>query len=416
MSMACAIFSQPYPDVAARINEPLFDFKQMAVHAAHRQPCDARPAARARGRHQRQEHLGAWAASASWKTPRRSRRAPLIARGAEVDIWAAANLGMADRVQEPARRRSGAGQRQGRRRQAAAALCAHRSRLRNSCSTAARRSTRSMMITARRRSQYLVGDNARGVPISCVARGAALGFAARPRAWRSRTRAPASRRQIRRHPDAGEPGLVSDDRHRHERRAHLPVDARVSRLGIRCRAQAGPQGGARSSAVRAPVRSIACSMRCGMATATPRMPCWRRTRPLIAGSARQRHAAGGRRRPEQQDGGRQSHACARLSGDGCCRSTARRRCTGPHFTAIRKCWQAVLNYDPPLEMRDRDFNGTAMGWVIQGALNHWHGISTAKHDECARLLLDAGAQVDETALPTGHEALDRVLRAHFLKA
>ena len=75
----------------------------------------------------------------------------------------------------------------------------------------------------------------------------------------------------------------------------------------------------------------------------------------------------------------------------------------------------VLSHGPPIEMRDRDFSGTPMGWVINGAMGHWHGISTAKHGECARLLLDAGAQVDETALPTGNDELDQVLRAHFLR-
>jgi ankyrin repeat protein len=78
--------------------------------------------------------------------------------------------------------------------------------------------------------------------------------------------------------------------------------------------------------------------------------------------------------------------------------------------------QEVLRHGPPLDLRDRDFGGTAMGWVIQGASNHWRGISTARHGACARLLLDAGVQVDETALPTGNDELDQVLRAHFLRA
>ena len=30
------------------------------------------------------------------------------------------------------------------------------------------------------------------------------------------------------------------------------------------------------------------------------------------------------------------------------------------------------------------------------------------------LLLGAGAQVDEASLPTGHDAVDRVLREHFV--
>ena len=44
------------------------------------------------------------------------------------------------------------------------------------------------------------------------------------------------------------------------------------------------------------------------------------------------------------------------------------------------------------------------------------GISTGRHGECARLLLEAGAQVDEALLPTGHDAVDRVLREHFVGA
>lgn len=75
----------------------------------------------------------------------------------------------------------------------------------------------------------------------------------------------------------------------------------------------------------------------------------------------------------------------------------------------------VLKYDPPLSARDRQFKGTPMDWLIHGALNPW-GFSTGRHRECAGLLLDAGAQVDESSLPTGHDAIDQVLRAHFLSA
>jgi hypothetical protein len=42
-------------------------------------------------------------------------------------------------------------------------------------------------------------------------------------------------------------------------------------------------------------------------------------------------------------------------------------------------------------------------------------IATDRHAECAPLLLEAGLTVDEAALPTGHDALDRVLRDWFLK-
>jgi ankyrin repeat protein len=75
----------------------------------------------------------------------------------------------------------------------------------------------------------------------------------------------------------------------------------------------------------------------------------------------------------------------------------------------------VLRYDPPIDAQDRQFEGTAMGWLIHGALNPW-GFSNEQHGECARLLFGAGAQVDEASLPTGHDAVDQVLREHLVKA
>jgi hypothetical protein len=76
--------------------------------------------------------------------------------------------------------------------------------------------------------------------------------------------------------------------------------------------------------------------------------------------------------------------------------------------------EEVLRYDAPIHAGDRQHDGTAMGWLIHGALNPW-GISTNRHGACARLLLGAGAQVNESALPTGHDALDKVLREHLMK-
>ena len=43
-------------------------------------------------------------------------------------------------------------------------------------------------------------------------------------------------------------------------------------------------------------------------------------------------------------------------------------------------------------------------------------IATDRHAECAPLLLEAGLTVDEAALPTGNDALDRVLRDWLLKS
>ena len=74
----------------------------------------------------------------------------------------------------------------------------------------------------------------------------------------------------------------------------------------------------------------------------------------------------------------------------------------------------VLRYDPPIDAKDHQFHGTAMDWLIHGALNPW-GFSTGRHGECAQLLLGAGARLDEASLPTGHDAVDRALREHFVR-
>jgi ankyrin repeat protein len=74
----------------------------------------------------------------------------------------------------------------------------------------------------------------------------------------------------------------------------------------------------------------------------------------------------------------------------------------------------VLRYNPPIDAQDRQFHGTAMNWLIHGALNPW-GFSTGRHGECVHLLLGAGARVEEASLPTGHDAVDRVLREHFMR-
>jgi len=75
----------------------------------------------------------------------------------------------------------------------------------------------------------------------------------------------------------------------------------------------------------------------------------------------------------------------------------------------------VLKCDPPIGAQDSQFQGTAMGWLIHGALDPW-GFSTKRHDACAHLLLSAGAEVDEASLPTGHDGIDQVLREHFMRA
>ena len=72
----------------------------------------------------------------------------------------------------------------------------------------------------------------------------------------------------------------------------------------------------------------------------------------------------------------------------------------------------TLRHGASINAPDQQIGATPMGWLIYGALHPWES-STAGHPACARVLLDAGAQVDEASLPTGHDAVDRVLRERF---
>jgi ankyrin repeat protein len=74
----------------------------------------------------------------------------------------------------------------------------------------------------------------------------------------------------------------------------------------------------------------------------------------------------------------------------------------------------VMRFDPPLDVLDNDFKDPPMGWLVYGATHCWGGPSTGAHAACALLLLAAGAHVNEAWLPTGDDALDQVLRAHFV--
>jgi ankyrin repeat protein len=97
-------------------------------------------------------------------------------------------------------------------------------------------------------------------------------------------------------------------------------------------------------------------------------------------------------------------------------ATSQHGATPLHWAAFHgnaEMMEEVLRCDPPLGARDRQYQGTAMDWLIHGALDPW-GFSTRRHGECAKLLLRAGLRVEEASLPTGHDGVDRVLREHFV--
>ncbi|MEM9250926.1 MAG: hypothetical protein AAGB29_01130 [Planctomycetota bacterium] len=65
--------------------------------------------------------------------------------------------------------------------------------------------------------------------------------------------------------------------------------------------------------------------------------------------------------------------------------------------------------DPPLDWKHQ-YDGTPLQTCIHGALHGWPTGFPQDHARCAELLLDAGAALEPAWLPTGHDAIDRVLR------
>jgi hypothetical protein len=55
----------------------------------------------------------------------------------------------------------------------------------------------------------------------------------------------------------------------------------------------------------------------------------------------------------------------------------------------------ILRFKPPLEVTDRDFRGTPLGWAIHGSEHGWY-VSTGNHAQAVELLLEAGAKRPET--------------------
>lgn len=73
--------------------------------------------------------------------------------------------------------------------------------------------------------------------------------------------------------------------------------------------------------------------------------------------------------------------------------------------------QMLLEYDPapPLEFTN-EFGGTPLGACIYGALNGWETGHPRNHAQTVKALLEAGAKLDPTIVPTGNDEIDAVLR------
>ncbi len=69
----------------------------------------------------------------------------------------------------------------------------------------------------------------------------------------------------------------------------------------------------------------------------------------------------------------------------------------------------ILPYAPPLELEDADFHGTPLGWAIHGSKNGWHA-RTGNYPAVVKLLLNAGALLTEKMIG-GTDAVRDVLRS-----
>jgi len=76
--------------------------------------------------------------------------------------------------------------------------------------------------------------------------------------------------------------------------------------------------------------------------------------------------------------------------------------------------ELLLRHDPPIGVRDRTFGSTLLGWCIHGAVHGWRS-DTGDFAAIARMLLQAGEPLDPAIVPTGRDDLDEVLRERITK-
>jgi len=77
--------------------------------------------------------------------------------------------------------------------------------------------------------------------------------------------------------------------------------------------------------------------------------------------------------------------------------------------------RTLLAHNPAIGVRDAHYDATPLGWCVYGAVQGWarhHG----NFPETVRLLLEAGERFDVAVVPTGRDDIDSVLRANISKA
>ena len=75
--------------------------------------------------------------------------------------------------------------------------------------------------------------------------------------------------------------------------------------------------------------------------------------------------------------------------------------------------RALLRRDPPIGARDSHYGGTPLHWCVYGAVEGWARDRGGDYPATAGLLLKAGETFEPSMLPTGREDMDAVLRDHL---
>jgi ankyrin repeat protein len=75
--------------------------------------------------------------------------------------------------------------------------------------------------------------------------------------------------------------------------------------------------------------------------------------------------------------------------------------------------RALLQRDPPIGVGDSRYGGTPLHWCVYGAVEGWAKDRGGDYPATVRLLLDAGETFEPSILPTGRDDVDRVLREHL---
>lgn len=95
-------------------------------------------------------------------------------------------------------------------------------------------------------------------------------------------------------------------------------------------------------------------------------------------------------------------------------ATGQHRGTPLHWAAFHgnaDMVRSILQFNPPLEVVDADFQATPLGWAIHGSTNGWHA-RTGNYAGVVELLLKAGAVPPARYEGRGTDAVKEVLRRH----